>query len=208
MIFLSYYVFDCQRGEIKIYGRQPSNLFFNASACNEKNICASAKIKVKIVAPDDGEGIIAIIFFIGGTAFCFFGSSFACFIGARQLCNKPRSRSYTSTYDDMELMPLFGQEEKNYRIPLSSLKFLTNNKGEKEVLGSGGFGTVYKATYRTKKMTRLVAVKKINMNILRKEGIEVDVKRQIILGRNEHSNLVRLSSRREGQIHVGNGVDG
>jgi hypothetical protein len=44
----SNYTFDWQRGMIKVFGRQPASLFFNASACHKNDFCASARIWVNL----------------------------------------------------------------------------------------------------------------------------------------------------------------
>ncbi|KAK8561758.1 hypothetical protein V6N12_048818 [Hibiscus sabdariffa] len=74
------------------------------------------------------------------------------------------------------------------RYPYEELKKATNGFSEKNLLGQGGFGKVYKGTFRHSKID--VAVKRVSHES--KQGLREFVSEIASIGRLRHRNLVQL----------------
>ncbi|KAK8713883.1 hypothetical protein V6N13_149089 [Hibiscus sabdariffa] len=84
------------------------------------------------------------------------------------------------------------------RYPYEELKKATNGFSEKNLLGQGGFGKVYKGTFRHSKID--VAVKRVSHES--KQGLREFVSEIASIGRLRHRNLVQLLGwcRRRGDL--------
>ncbi|GKA99017.1 kinase-like domain, phloem protein 2-like protein, partial [Tanacetum coccineum] len=87
-------------------------------------------------------------------------------------------------------MESFTKEFKHLVVKLEDIKSATNNFDEKKVIGSGGFGKVYKGEVSHVKGRSMVAVKRLD----RKFGQgDPEFRREIMmLSRYTHENLISL----------------
>ncbi|XP_050203673.1 L-type lectin-domain containing receptor kinase IV.1 [Mercurialis annua] len=103
-----------------------------------------------------------------------------------------RRRKYAEVLEDWEL------DYWPHRFKFKDLYIGTKGFKEKELLGSGGFGRVYKCVLPTTKME--VAVKKVSHET--RQGMKVFVAEIVSIGRLRHRNLVTLLGycRRKGEL--------
>ncbi|KAH0872161.1 hypothetical protein HID58_069523, partial [Brassica napus] len=78
---------------------------------------------------------------------------------------------------------------ENKAIPMQILKDATNNFGVENLLGEGGFGSVYRGTLQ---YGREIAVKKINQSTIAGKGLKEFKSEVTVLTRVHHRNLVSL----------------
>ncbi|KAK7256778.1 hypothetical protein RIF29_30254 [Crotalaria pallida] len=97
-----------------------------------------------------------------------------------------------------ELLEDWEQEYGPHRFNYKDLYFATKGFKEKELLGSGGFGRVYKGVMPISKME--VAVKKVSHES--RQGMKEFVAEIVSIGRLRHRNLVSLLGycRRKGEL--------
>ncbi|WCJ28335.1 Concanavalin A-like lectin protein kinase family protein [Euphorbia peplus] len=103
-----------------------------------------------------------------------------------------RKKKYAEEVEDWEL------EYGPHRFKYKDLYIATKGFREKEVLGSGGFGKVYKGVLQSSKVD--IAVKKVNHET--KQGMKVFVAEIVSIGRLRHRNIVSLLGycRRKGEL--------
>lgn len=94
---------------------------------------------------------------------------------------KHNSRNQEDEIEDWEL------EYWPHRYSYEELKEATNGFSDKEVLGAGGFGKVYKGTLTNKTE---VAVKCVNHDS--KQGLREFMAEILSMGRLQHKNLVQM----------------
>jgi tRNA A-37 threonylcarbamoyl transferase component Bud32 len=106
--------FDLQQGNIKVFSRLNTTLFFNASSCNQDHFCASARIKVKLVGAGANEPSL-LFFYIGvGAVICISGTSLIGCVGLGVvLCKKYNQQTQSSHDDNNELSSLLSYEEQD-----------------------------------------------------------------------------------------------
>ncbi|XP_031398660.1 L-type lectin-domain containing receptor kinase IV.1-like [Punica granatum] len=124
------------------------------------------------------------------TMFVGFSSSTVLILGL--LYYVRRKRKYAEVLEDWELQ--YGPHRFKYK----DLYTATGGFGDQELLGTGGFGSVYRGILPTSKFE--IAVKRISHNS--KQGIREFVAEIVSLGRLRHRNLVTLLGycRRKGEL--------
>ncbi|KAI9112170.1 hypothetical protein K1719_016693 [Acacia pycnantha] len=107
-------------------------------------------------------------------------------------CYIKRKRKFSEIVEEWE------QNYGPHRFKYKDLYFATKGFGEKEVLGFGGFGKVYKGMMPDSKIE--VAVKKVSHDS--KQGIREFISEIVSIGRLRHRNLVSLLGycRRKGEL--------
>ena len=103
-----------------------------------------------------------------------------------------RRKKYAELLEDWEL------EYGPHRFKYKDLFLATNGFKERELLGMGGFGRVYKGSLPTSKME--VAVKKVSHGT--RQGMKQFVAEVVSIGQMRHRNLVQLLGycRRKGEL--------
>ncbi|XP_065852260.1 L-type lectin-domain containing receptor kinase IV.2-like [Euphorbia lathyris] len=105
-----------------------------------------------------------------------------------------RKKKFAEVVEDWEL------EYGPHRFKYKDLYIATKGFREKEVLGSGGFGKVYKGVLQSTKID--IAVKKVSHES--KQGMKVFVAEIVSIGRLRHRNIVSLLGycRRKGELFL------
>ncbi|KAK4270349.1 hypothetical protein QN277_023393 [Acacia crassicarpa] len=114
------------------------------------------------------------------------------FVSLFVYCYFKRKRKFSEIVEDWE------QNYGPHRFKNKDLYFATKGFREKEVLGSGGFGKVYKGMMPDSKIE--VAVKKVSHDS--KQGVREFIAEIVSIGRLRHRNLVSLLGycRRKGEL--------
>ncbi|KAI9112319.1 hypothetical protein K1719_016842 [Acacia pycnantha] len=114
------------------------------------------------------------------------------FVSLFVVCYIKKKRKFSEIVEEWE------QNYGPHRFKYRDLYFATKGFKEKEVLGFGGFGKVYKGTIPGSKIE--VAVKKVSHNS--QQGIREFIAEVVSIGRLRHRNLVSLLGycRRKGEL--------
>ncbi|KAI9112279.1 hypothetical protein K1719_016802 [Acacia pycnantha] len=114
------------------------------------------------------------------------------FVSLFVVCYIKKKRKFSEIVEEWE------QNYGPHRFKYRDLYFATKGFKEKEVLGVGGFGKVYKGTIPSSKIE--VAVKKVSHNS--QQGIREFIAEVVSIGRLRHRNLVSLLGycRRKGEL--------
>ncbi|KAI9112239.1 hypothetical protein K1719_016762 [Acacia pycnantha] len=114
------------------------------------------------------------------------------FVSLFVVCYIKKKRNFSETVEEWE------QNYGPHRFKYRDLYFATKGFKEKEVLGFGGFGKVYKGTIPGSKIE--VAVKKVSHNS--QQGMREFIAEVVSIGRLRHRNLVSLLGywRRKGEL--------